>query len=180
MTESLSINSQDVNQMRVRYFYEYGTTLNGLMKHHNVDPIDYLEFVHDIPLEDFIVPNQILGDFFEKASSTNVIFSNAYYPYIKKILSLLSVDEYFDNIHDIVDFEFTPKPFALPYKKVIEKYRFKPEDIILIDDSVPNLNKAKEFNMKTIFVGNKKMDEFDFSINKIEDIIDIYEKLIDF
>ena len=36
---------------RRAHFHEHGTTLAGLMKEHGVDPHDFLEDVHDIPLD---------------------------------------------------------------------------------------------------------------------------------
>ena len=37
-------------QIQKKYFYEYGTTLSGLMNHDKIDPHDFLEFVHDIDI----------------------------------------------------------------------------------------------------------------------------------
>jgi len=50
----IKINPGKVNYIRKKYLIEYGTTLNGLIKHYNVDPLHYLEYVHNVPLEKYI------------------------------------------------------------------------------------------------------------------------------
>ena len=37
--------------MRKTYYYQYGTTLAGLMRLHDVCPNAFLDYVHDIDLE---------------------------------------------------------------------------------------------------------------------------------
>ena len=38
----------EARHLQKSYFHEHGTTLNGLMRNHGVEPTDFLEFVHDI------------------------------------------------------------------------------------------------------------------------------------
>ena len=33
------------------YFYNYSTTLSGMMKHHKIDANEFLDFVHDVNLD---------------------------------------------------------------------------------------------------------------------------------
>ena len=44
----LKIETEDANRMRKHYYKTYGTTLRGLMVEHNLDPTDFLQYVHDI------------------------------------------------------------------------------------------------------------------------------------
>ncbi|MBS3750287.1 MAG: hypothetical protein KGY39_02150, partial [Anaerolineales bacterium] len=54
MMDHLGLTEQEASSLREDYYLQYGTTLDGLMRHHHVDPEGYLKFVHDIPLEKFI------------------------------------------------------------------------------------------------------------------------------
>ena len=37
-------------KIQKRYFHEYNTTLNGMIKNHKIDAEEFLEFVHDVDL----------------------------------------------------------------------------------------------------------------------------------
>ena len=38
----------EARKLQKSYFHEHGTTLNGLMAKHGIEPEEFLEFVHDI------------------------------------------------------------------------------------------------------------------------------------
>jgi hypothetical protein len=47
--------------LQKKYYREHGTTLQGLMLHHGIDPNDFLEKVHDIDYS-WVKPDPELGD----------------------------------------------------------------------------------------------------------------------
>jgi hypothetical protein len=44
----LGLEHDDARAIQKKYYREHGTTLQGLMLHHGIDPNDFLEKVHDI------------------------------------------------------------------------------------------------------------------------------------
>ena len=169
------------NLIRKNYFNKYGTTLNGLMLHYNVDPIEYLEYVHNIPVENFIKPNPELKTYLQNYNNIKkIIFSNAYNPYIFKILNCLSIENCFEEFYDIVKFNFVPKPLKEPYINILNKFNVKPEEVLMVDDSEKNLETAAMLGMNTVLLNNYRNDEFTFNIKKIEEIKEIHKKFIDF
>ena len=46
----LAVSEAQAAELRRTYFREHGTTMNGLMKVHNIDPHDFLAFVHEVDL----------------------------------------------------------------------------------------------------------------------------------
>ncbi len=56
----LKINLGEAKRLQKLYYVDHGTTLAGLMRLHDVDPHDYLEYVHDIELS-ALSPNPRLG-----------------------------------------------------------------------------------------------------------------------
>ena len=44
----LGLNAVDARKVQKKYLVDHGTTLKGLMAHHDVDPHHYLDSVHDI------------------------------------------------------------------------------------------------------------------------------------
>src|SRR5258707_3224780 len=57
----LGCSPDEAKVVQKSHFHEHGTTLAGLMKHHEVDPHEFLDDVHDIPL-DRITRNEDLSD----------------------------------------------------------------------------------------------------------------------
>ena len=56
MDERMHIPRDEIPRLREKYFREYGTTLRGLQANHKVDVQDYLAYVHDLPLKDYLHP----------------------------------------------------------------------------------------------------------------------------
>ena len=57
---NLDLSRAQADVLRREYFEAYGTTMRGLQINHNIDPDEFLPFVHDIPLADYIQPNPTL------------------------------------------------------------------------------------------------------------------------
>ena len=51
MVERLGMSLDEAGSLRARYRDAHGTTLNGLMLHHEIEPNEYLEAVHAIAVE---------------------------------------------------------------------------------------------------------------------------------
>ncbi|HXF85824.1 MAG TPA: hypothetical protein VNK49_10600 [Anaerolineales bacterium] len=67
MRERVGIPENEVPILREQYFKMYGTTLRGLQIRHGVDAEDYLAFVHDVPVEDYLKPDPIQRQIIAKA-----------------------------------------------------------------------------------------------------------------
>ena len=47
----LQLTSEDAKQLHARYYKDYGLALDGLIRHHKIDPMDYNQKVDDaLPL----------------------------------------------------------------------------------------------------------------------------------
>lgn len=57
MYERVGLSRGEIPILRRFYFETYGTTLQGLQIHYNVDADEYLAYVHDLPLEQYIRPD---------------------------------------------------------------------------------------------------------------------------
>src|SRR3990167_5067019 len=47
----LDVDAGEARRVQKQYFHNHGTTMAGLMRHHGVDPEDFLIDVHDIALD---------------------------------------------------------------------------------------------------------------------------------
>ena len=50
ISKKFNVDLVEAKKIQKEYFYEYGTTLSGLMTHDKIDPHEFLEFVHDIDI----------------------------------------------------------------------------------------------------------------------------------
>ena len=46
MAERLSLSEQQASHLRERYWHRYGATLLGLVRHHEIDPYEFLAQTH--------------------------------------------------------------------------------------------------------------------------------------
>ena len=153
IAKKLNVDVVQAKKIQKKYFYEYGTTLAGLMKNEGIDPYSFLEFVHDIDIS--WLPKDIkLKEELMKLKEKKYIFSNGSHAHINNVTKQLGINGLFDDAHDIVDSEFVPKPHIDAYKKMIKKFNIDPKKSIFIEDIAHNLEAAKDLGMKTCWLEN--------------------------
>ena len=98
----LSLSQEEANELHMRYYKDYGLAIEGLVRHHKVDPLEYNRLVDDaLPLEDILSPNPKLRSLLEDIDRTKVkpwLFTNAYVSHGRKVVKLLGVDDLFEGI----------------------------------------------------------------------------------
>ena len=154
LIDRLKVAPDKVNEFRHKYFMKYGTTLRGLMLHHDVDPHDFLEYVHDVPVREFLSADQELRDTLTTIPNRKVIFTNSDRKHATRILDALGVLDLFEKIFDIEAMHFIPKPNPEAYQLVLEYLNATADRCLLIDDMERNLIPAREMGMRTILIGD--------------------------
>lgn len=150
----LNVSPAEVSVFRHKYFMKYGTTLRGLMLHHGVNPHDFLEYVHNVPVVEFLSADEELRKTLQNVKSRKLIFTNSDFKHANRILDALGVRDLFEKIFDIEAMQFIPKPNPEPYKLVVSYLDSDPAECLLIDDMERNLKPAREMGMKTILIGD--------------------------
>ncbi len=89
MVDRLDVLPEMAPYLRRHFRERYGTTMRGLILHYGIDPEDYLEFVHDLPLSDFIQPDPALSAALANIGLTKVIFTNASREHALRVLTIL-------------------------------------------------------------------------------------------
>ena len=151
--KKLNINITEAKKIQKNYFHEYHTTLNGLIKNHQVNAADFLDFVHDINI-DFLCKDDALDKELKKLDGKKIIFTNGSRKHAKNVTEKLGIMRHFNDIFDIVDCNFVPKPIIEPYKKLVEKHNIDPQLCVFVEDIARNLKPAYEMGMKTIWIEN--------------------------
>jgi len=158
ISHNLNINIQEAKVLQKKYFIENGTTLRGLMTHHNIKPKKFLKYVHDIDFS-IIKHNEELNNLIKKIPGKKIIFTNADTVYVKKILKQIKLINEFDDIFDIENAGYKPKPDLITYKKLINFYSLKVDETILFDDIPKNLLTAAQLGITTVQIYNKHLDK---------------------
>ena len=155
ISEKLKVSEEEAKKIQKNYFHEYNTTLNGMIKNHDINATEFLEFVHDVNL-DFLKKDEFLGNQINKLNGKKIIFTNGSKAHAANVTEKIGIDKLFDGVFDIVDSDFYPKPSIEPYKKIIENYNIEPEYCIFFEDIARNLKPAHELGMKTVWIKNKE------------------------
>ena len=181
ISEKLNVDIKKAKEIQKNYFYQYDTTLSGLIKNHKINADEFLDFVHDINI-DFLKKDLNLAQELEKLDGEKIIFTNGSRKHAINITKKLGVHQYFDDIFDIVDSEFIPKPSVEPYKKLVEKHKIDPNLCVFVEDIARNLKPAYEMGMKTVWVENdepwaKKLSDSNFINYKTSNLSEFLKKI---
>ena len=154
ISKNLNVSLEKSYEIQKKYFMENGTTLNGLMLHHNIKPEPFLNYVHDIDLSS-IQNNPKLIAVLKEYKGKKIIFTNGSQDHAIKVLQRVGIKKYINDIFDIIDAKYIPKPEIVTYKKVLKKFNLIPEKTIMIDDLPINLKTAKKLGINTVLINQK-------------------------
>jgi len=177
MIEYLGYTKADALKVQIAYFNKYGTTLRGLQIEHQIDPLHYLHFVHDVPIQKVIKPNLLLKQILSTIQQKKVIFTNADRWHANRVIEALDIQLFFDEIVDIMDIQPYCKPMPEAFEIAINKLGIRnPSTCLFIDDSLRNITVADSLGLQTVWVSDndKQLNFNKFRINKIEEIIDYF------
>lgn len=73
ISKKLNVDIKEARIIQKNYFHKYNTTLNGMLKNHNIDAEEFLEFVHDVNL-DFLEKDLKLKNEIEKLNGKKIHF----------------------------------------------------------------------------------------------------------
>lgn len=177
MVTRLDIPRDDVDRQRKDYWARHGTTLRGLYIERQIDPQDFLAFVHDVDIQKYLQSDARLDAMLAQLPQTKSIFTNAPADYARRVLSALGVEKYFQNIFDINFFNYESKPNQLAYDRVVTALPVPANECLMIDDTARNLVPAKKLGMQTAWLrvtedryGNDGHAAADFVIASIYDV----------
>ncbi len=149
----LGLGEAEARQLHKSYFRRYGTTLRGLMVEHGIDPVDYLDYTHDIDL-DPVPPSPALDAALTGLEGRKFIFTNATIRHVEGVVARLGVGHHFERVFDIVAADFLPKPDPATYRAMLDHCGVAPERAALFEDIARNLEPAAALGMTTVWIKN--------------------------
>jgi putative hydrolase of the HAD superfamily len=152
MIERLGIHHSEVDDRRDKYLDAFGTTLNALRHYYGIDPDEFLKFVHDLPLAQYLKDEPELSDMLDRLPIKKAIFTNADAAHARRVLARLGIGRHFERIIDIRSMEFSNKPHRKAYRKALDFLGAEPHECLFADDSIANLAPATLLGMVTVLV----------------------------
>ena len=177
-----SLDIDQAKKIQKEYYLKYGLTLRGLIVEKKLEPEEFLDYVHDVEHPELEKNDQLISKI-RILEGKKIIFTNATSKHAKKILKILELEHDFDQIIDIKDLEYIPKPDKRSYKKLLECLNLNKENLdktIFFEDTVKNLVPAKELGITTVWMKNsinekdfkKNFSFIDYSFNNLSEFLD--------
>ncbi|WP_422374872.1 pyrimidine 5'-nucleotidase [Roseibium sp.] len=147
----LDLSRDEAMAHQKELYHEHGTTLRGLMTTHNIDPDDYLQFVHDIDYS-VLDPDPALGAAIAALPGKKFIFTNGDTPHAERTAAALGISEHFEDIFDIVSADLVPKPNRETYDKFLGRTGIAPARAAMFEDLAKNLRVPHALGMCTALI----------------------------
>ncbi len=157
ISQELGVPLAYARHLQKSYYYQFGTTLAGLMKVYGTDPSKFLDFVHDIDL-DCVREHPDLRRGIDALPGRKLIFTNGSRGHAERVALKLGVLELFEDICSIESCDFVPKPSHDAFLRMTNAHNVDPKSAAMFEDLPHNLEPAFELGMKTVLVMSHYMD----------------------
>jgi pyrimidine and pyridine-specific 5'-nucleotidase len=153
----LDLSTEDAHMLHQKYYKEYGLAIEGLTRHHKIDPLEFNYEVDDaLPLDTILKPDPKLRKLLESLDTSKVkpwLLTNAYVNHGKRVIKLLGIEGIFEGITycDYGQLPLVCKPSQEMYDKA-EKEAGAPsrEQCYFVDDSHLNCTHAQKRGWNTV------------------------------
>ena len=145
------LDFETARTLQKNYYRDFGTTLNGLMQQHKIDPDHFLNDVHAIDYTP-VVAHPELVEAIRALPGRKFILTNGDNGHARSVLSRLGCGDIFEEVHDIRAMTFVPQPHRQAYDGFFARYGIDPKRAIMFDDLEKNLVVPHDVGMATVQV----------------------------
>jgi len=167
----------EVDSLRREYQERYGTTLGGLMRHEAVDVDEYLDFVHDIPVEDLLEPDAVLTSLLTSIELPMVVFTNGTRSHARRVLEALDISVFFKGICDLVDTAYLGKPHREAFETAASLLQCDLKETVFIDDLPVNVEAGGATGALCIHVNGSGDGVGDIQVRCVTDLGAIFSPM---
>tara|TARA_B100000035_G_scaffold21242_1_gene16821 strand:+ start:543 stop:1211 length:669 start_codon:yes stop_codon:yes gene_type:complete len=151
ISSRLNISQEKAFKIQKKFYKEYGTTLSGLMKHYQIQPKEFLKFVHDVDLSKLKKCSTLFNEI-KQLPGRKIIYTNGDQDYAKKVLNSLGIESLFEYILDITKSKYIPKPSIEPLITYLKKNKIKTQTCVYFEDLEKNLENAHKYGITTVHI----------------------------
>ena len=154
--ESLAVDEITANALRTSYWKRYGATVIGLVRHHDVDPHQFLRRSHDFDVAPLIRAERGLAAKLNRLPGRKVLVTNAPLHYARAVMKHLKILRCFDSMWGIEQMQlhghFRPKPSVSLMRYIMAHEGVRPRRAVLVEDTTANLRGARHVGLRTVHV----------------------------
>ncbi len=151
----LRLPREDARAVQKSYYAEHGTTLNGLMSMHGMEPDEFLAHVHEIDLSP-LPRTPELAEAISALPGRKFVFTNGSRGHARRVTDYMGLGDVFDGQFGIEDSHFTPKPDLSSYQAFNRVFGIAPEEAVFFEDLARNLAPAHAMGFATVLVQSEK------------------------
>ena len=163
MQKTVGGDFENATRIRKEYLDRFGTTLAGLMAMNGTDPDDFFDFIHEP--EHLIYPKRSPEklSLLQSLEGPRFVFTNGRHDWSEAGMAHMGIDSAIDGVFDLKMLGWVGKPHESAYAKMEEwlaqvlpgrncAMPADPKDIVLLEDSLRNLEPAHARGWTTILV----------------------------
>lgn len=151
IAKRLGLPFEQARHLQKSYYYQYGTTLSGLMQVHKIEPQAFLDYVHDIDLS-VVAEHPELAEAIALLPGRKLIFTNGSRGHAERVAGKLGVLDQFEDICSIETCDFVPKPKAEAFDRMVVHHGVEANTAAMFEDMPHNLEVPHALGMTTVLV----------------------------
>jgi putative hydrolase of the HAD superfamily len=165
VARALNLNEAAAQVVRKDYWHRYGATLRGMHLRHRIDPHDFLRETHRFPDMDQLVQfKPQLARWLRELPGKKILFTNAPHFYATQVIKSAGIARCFDALIAIEQMVFRgqwqPKPDRSMLRRALASLRIHAHSTWLIEDTVVNLQAAREVGVRGVWLKKMSYDRF--------------------
>jgi pyrimidine 5'-nucleotidase len=157
IADRLGVPEREANQLRFLYTERYGAALLGLLRHHAIDPHDFLAVVHDFPqLRALLRWERGIGRLLAGLPGRKLVVTNAPAQYAEAVLRELHISHHFErciSIEAMADRRaWRAKPDPVMMRALLRRERLRPSRVWLVEDTRSHLKHYRRLGIGTVWI----------------------------
>jgi putative hydrolase of the HAD superfamily len=153
----LGLATEAAVALRHSYFSRYGATLTGLQRHHGVKAAHFLHETHELPgLDAHLHGHSHDLAALRRLPGRKFLMTNAPLAYAERVLAAIGLLGVFEGLICIEDMscfgQSRPKPDARMFRIVLARLKLKPEQCILVEDTLIHQKTARGLGLSTVWM----------------------------
>lgn len=151
----LGMDKVSARKLQKQYYGEHGTTLSGMMTNHQMDPAEFLAYVHDLDHSPLPVSAELRAAI-SALPGRKFVFTNGSVGHAKGVTRAMEIDDIFDGMFGIEEMNYLPKPHQSAFDIFTQTHDVNPAGAVFFEDLTRNLAPAHAMGFATVLVHSDK------------------------